>query len=228
MASDATESFDFYKLWAWFETNRKQVTVGAITVVVGGLVAWYVIWQQQVTRTAADEALSDIVLAPTTTGQHPSADAYLRLANKYPNTSAGGRAVLMAAASLFTDGKYQEALAQFEKFRHEYHDSPLLGEALLGVATCLDAEGKANEAVDAYQDLIRHHPGEWVVPQAKLALAQVYLRQQKPDAAAGLLADVARDEGAGALMSVAALQLENLRMNVPTPVAPPKFTIEKK
>jgi predicted negative regulator of RcsB-dependent stress response len=215
MASEATETFDTYKLWAWFEINRKQVMLGAAIVVGGGLIAWYVVWQQQVSRTAAEEALSDVAVQGMTTGQHPSSDAYLRLATKYPNSGAG-------------------ALVQFERFRHEYRDSPLVGQAILGVAASLDAQGKANEAVEAYQDLIRHHPGESLIPQAKLALAQLYIGKNQPDLAAGALADVARDESAGSLASEAALELQQLRMKLPSqgmpfpaPATPPKFTIEK-
>jgi TolA-binding protein len=234
MASEATETFDIYKLWAWFEINRKQVMLGAAIVVGGGLIAWYVVWQQQVSRTAAEEALSDVAVQGMTTGQHPSSDAYLRLATKYPNSGAGARALLLAATTLFTEGNYAQALVQFERFRHEYRDSPLVGQAILGVAASLDAQGKANEAVEAYQDLIRHHPGESLIPQAKLALAQLYIGKNQPDLAAGALADVARDESAGSLASEAALELQQLRMKLPSqgmpfpaPATPPKFTIEK-
>jgi len=234
MASDATESFDIYKLWAWFETNKKQVTIGAVIVVVGALIGWYVYWQQQARRTAADEALSDLVLAASLGAQRPTADTYLHLAAKYPGTGAGSRALIMAGTEYFVDGNYSQALAQFEKFRREYRDSPLIPQALTGIATCLNAQGKANEAIEAYQDLIRHHGSESVILQAKVALADLYDRQQKPDLATPLLADVARDESAGSLASVAALRLGETRMKyssqaiqAPTPVTPPKFTIEK-
>ena len=109
-------------------------------------------------------------------GAEPAA-AYLKVAADYPKSSAVARALLMAAGSLFSDGKYTEAKAQFDRFGREYGSSPFMGQALLGSAACQDALGKTNEASTAYNDLIRQRPGENFVPQAHFALGRLYEAQ---------------------------------------------------
>src|ERR1700720_1378902 len=157
MASDVTESVSLYKLWAWYEAHKKQVTWGAAVVVLAGLVVWFVLWRQSDMQLESSDAFSRVAMVQMA-GPNAVADpeAYLRVTATYPGSSAAARALLLAGAGLFDEGKYPEARAEFERFRREYHDSPMGGEALLGIAACLDAEGKTNERINAYPDLVEH------------------------------------------------------------------------
>ncbi len=148
-------------------------------------------------------------------------DEYLKLAAAYPASSAAARALLRAAASLFIEGKYPEAQAQFQRFARDYRDNPYMGQAMLGIAACLDAEGKTDEAIAAYKSLIDHHPGENVIPQAKFALARLYEAQNKPELARPLFEDVARGDAYGSLGSEAGMRLEELKIKHPNLFAPP-------
>ncbi len=147
------------------------------------------------------------------------------LAARYQNSGAGARALLLAAGSLFADGKYPEAQAQFEKFTRQYHDSPFLGEALLGVAACLDAQGKTDAALTAYKDLVNRHSGENVVPQAKFALGRIYVAQNKPELARDEFAEVERQDRFGSLGNEAGMQIEELIAKYPklAPATPAPF-----
>jgi len=223
MESDVTQTAGFYKLWAWFETNKKQVTWGTLAVIALGLIGWYVMWQQGEKELKASEALANISVSRSM-GAGPRAqnpDEYLKVVASYPKSSAAARALLRAAGSLFVEGKYSEAQAQFQRFAREYRDSPFMGQAMLGIAACLDAQGKTEEAIAAYRSLIDHHPGENIIPQARFALARLYEAQNKPELARPLFEDVARGDPYGSLGSEAGMRLEELKVKNPNLFAPP-------
>ena len=106
---------------------------------------------------------------------------------------------------------------QFERFRREHPDSPFVGEALLGVAACLDAQGKSSEAMTAYKDLIDRRPGDYVLPQARFALARLYEAQNQPEQARNLYEEVERTDPYGTLGSEAGMRLEELKHEVSAP-----------
>src|SRR5260221_6692474 len=167
------------RLWIWFDTYKRQLVIGVGVLVVAGLVVWFILWQREQKQIDAGTALSQVTTSQLegTSPKTEAAQAYLNVAKQYPNSISGSRALLMAAGALFTDGKYAEAQAQFERFIREYQGSPFMGEALLGVAACLDAQGKAEQSVNAYKDLVSRHSTESFIPQAKFALARLYETQ---------------------------------------------------
>jgi len=228
-----------HRIWAWFETNKKPTIIGVGIAIVAGLLIWFVSYKHEEKQIAAGNALSDVSARQVGSGpgRTDSAAAFLSIASSYPNSSAGARALLLAAGTLFTDGKFPEAQAQFERFTREYHDSPYMGEALLGIASSLDAQGKTDAAAAAYKDLIDHHPTELVVPQAKFALARLYDQQGKPELARDMYQDVERAMPFTSLGNEAGMRLEELTAKypklapaspAPTPVTNAPFKLEKK
>jgi TolA-binding protein len=217
MQSNVAELPLSHKIWAWFETNKKQTLYGTVALIAVGLIVWFVIWQHDEKQIAAGDALSNV-----TAGQFDGAiqrsgvaDAYLKVAAQYPNSQAGARALLMAASSLFIESKYPEAQAQFERFTHEYPGSPFMGEALLGVASCLSAQGKTDQAVAAYKDLITRHPLETVIPEAKFALAGLYDAQNKPEQARDLYEEVERAAPYTSFGNESGLRVQELEARFP-------------
>ncbi len=228
MQSDAAESLNLLKLRDWYEANKKLVHYGGAGVIVVGLVVWFVLWHQNEKEVSAGEALTSASMAqaPGPGGVAPdAANAFLKVASDYPNSTAAARALLLAAGNLFDAGKYQEAKAQFQRFVREHRDSPFISEALLGIASCLDAQGQTNEAVLAYKDLIEHHPGDAVLPQAKFALARLYEATGKPELAKNSYEDVERADPYGSLGPEAGMRVEELLLRYPNlapkPVLPP-------
>jgi TolA-binding protein len=208
-----------------------------VILVVGVIIAFY-LYQQNEAEIAASEALSNVAL-PQMSGagvRADTAEAYLKVAAEYPKCRAGARALLIAAGSLFAEGKYPEAKSQFERFRREYPDSPFIGEALLGIGACLDAQGKTSEAITAYKELIDHHPGDVVLPQARFALARLYEAQNEPEQARNLFEEVERTDPYGSLGSEAGMRMEELKLKYPRLVVPPApmptnampFNVEKR
>jgi|ERR1051326_849278 TolA-binding protein len=221
MDSDAAQLPAWDRLQIWLGQNRTQALAGATIVLAVGLIVGFYIWYKGEKEASASEALTSVSLP---TGQGPRADAadgYLKVAATYPKSSAAARAVLLAGGILFTEGKYDQAKAQFDKFLRDYREPTFMGEALLGVAACLDAQNKTDEAIRAYKDLTEHHSNDPAVPQAKFALARLYEAQGKPELARSLFEEVARGDSQGSIGSEAGMRLEELKMKHPELFAPP-------
>jgi TolA-binding protein len=223
MESDVGQVPVSHKALAWFEANKRQTLWGAGVVMVVGVVVAFVLYRQNEADVAASEALSSVSMPQLASpgSRADTAEAFLKVAATYPKSRAGARAVLLAAGSLFADGKYPEAKTQFERFKREYTDSPLIGEALLGVAACLDAQGNGPDAIAAYKNLVDHHQGDVVLPQAKFALARLYEAQNQPEQARNLFEEVEHSDPYGSLGSEAGMRLEELNQKFPKLVPPP-------
>lgn len=206
------------KLWAWYEANKKPVAIGVVAVLALTVIIWFFIWRHNEKEVQAGQALSAVTAGQLggSTGPKPElAAAYLKVANDYSGTKASTHALLLAAGSLFTEGKFTEAQTQFDKFRRDHRDSPFMGEALLGIAACQDAQGKTNEAVAAYKELIDRHPADNAVPQARFALARLYEAQNKPEQARSLYEEVERGNPYSSVGSEAGMRLEELKLKFP-------------
>jgi len=226
-----------HKAWAWFEANRKPALIGTGAIVAVGLIIWFYVYRQNEQQVAAAEALSRVAVPQMSGGRGgpESAASYLKVAADYPKSRAAARAVLLAAGSLFAEGKYTEAKAQFDRFTREYGNSPLMAQALLGSAASLDALGKTNEAITAYNNLIRQYPGENVVSQARFALGRLYETQNDPEKARTQFEEVARANPYGGIGSEAGMRVEELNLKypksvpaTPTPTNAAPVKIEKK
>jgi len=222
MEFDAAQLPLSHKAWAWFEANKKQTVWSAGALLVLGVIVAFFLYRQDEAEIAASEALSNVSM-PQMTGaaRGDTAAAYLKVAAEHPKSRAGARALLLAAGSLFVEGKYADAQTQFERFRREHADSPFVGQALLGIAACLDAQGKAREAMAAYKDLADHHPGDNGVPQARFSLARLHEAQNEPEQARNLFEEVERTVPYGSLGDEARMRLEELKTKYPNLFAPP-------
>ncbi len=215
-----------HRALGWLEKNQKRAITGAVVVVVVGIVVALIIWLQGEKQVKASYALSNIAVvqnAGTGAVQDTSPQAYLKVVAEYPGSKAAARALLLAAGALFTEGKYADAQAQFERFTRDYHDSPLLGRALIGVASCLEAQGKTDQAVSAYKELIARHPADSVIPQAKFSLGGLYEVQKRPELARDMYEQVERESRFSILGSEAGMRLEELAAknpNLPPSSAP--------
>lgn len=185
MSTDIATVAEFH-LMGWLEKNKRQVAWVLGSIVVLALVVSFYSWKKGQHETEAAEALSNVRPAPD------AAQTYLKLANEYGGTAAGGRAVLLAAGSSFVAGSYAEAQSLFDRLMREYPSSEFRAQALLGVAACLDAQGKVAEAATRYQDLIERLPNDPTTVQAKSALARLYELQNQPDRALRLYEDLTR------------------------------------
>jgi predicted negative regulator of RcsB-dependent stress response len=214
------------RLWAWFEVHQKQVIAGTVVAVIAAVVIGFFLWQRGEREVDAAKALSQLTTqSPGTATRADTPDALLRVAGAYPKTRAGARAMLLAGGGFFTEGKYAEAQAQFERFLREYGATPFAGQARLGVAASLEAQGKTDEAIAAYRVLVDRHSNDSAAPQAKFALARLYERQGNLEQARNLFEDLARSDPNSSIGSEAGMRYEELIAKhpelAPAPTPPP-------
>lgn len=206
MQSDVTHLTLQDQLLTWFEKNKRQVAWGAVVVAVIGMAVGIYYWRQAEAETDASKALSLI-----TVGAQPATpDSLLKFVSEYSGSEAARRALLLAAGDFFTEGKYKDAQAQFDRFLRDYRDSSFAPEALLGVAACKEAQGMTNDAVNAYKDIVDHHPNDSIAPQATFSLARLYQAQGKLELARDNYEKVAQMDPNGTLGSQATMELADL------------------
>jgi tetratricopeptide (TPR) repeat protein len=194
MSSEMTGSVGFYDLLAWLEENKKRLIVAAAgLVVVGSGIAVYRYNKAQ-TELAASQALLALRLplnAPENTPP-PDASSFLKIAQAHPTTTAAQRALLLAAGTLFAEGKYSEARAQFEDFLQRFGNHPLAPAALYGKAASLESDGKTDDALRAYQDVLSRYPQAWLLADTRLAIARIQEAKQQPQLALQMYEEITR------------------------------------
>ena len=110
--------------------------------------------------------------------------AYLDLAQRYPDTTAGEYAALLGAESLFVNGDYAQAQQQFSKYIEDHPESALVAEAKVGVAACQEAQGKSADAIQSYSSIISTYPSDINISEpARLTLARLEEQANRPDQA---------------------------------------------
>ena len=223
MESDLTESALFYKLWAWGDKNRKLLLYALIGLVVLGTIAAFWLANAHEKQKEANAALAALTAGnPAMPGGGATADALLKVNTDYPDSAAGQRALLLAAGDLFVAGKYDVAMAQFNKFLKDYNSSPLAGQAALGVASCYDAMGKTNDAISGYQGVLARYANQNVEAQARLRLGTLLEGQGNYRDARDVFENLYRKFQGTMLASEGAARLQALNAAHPEPQpAPP-------
>lgn len=228
MSSELTGSTVFYELLAWLEENKKRLIVAAAGMAVAGSGLAIYRWNKAQTELAASEALLALRLplnAPEKTPP-PEASSFLKVASGYPSTTAAQRAFLLAAGSLFVEGKYSEARSQFETFLQRFESHPLAAVALYGKAASLESEGKADDAMRAYQDVLARYPKAWLLADTRMALARIYEAKKQPQLALQMYEEITQTNLMSSVSGEAMTRKERLLAKNPelaktiAPVAP--------
>ena len=177
----AQRESDIYDLLAWLEVNKKKVAAVALALVaIGFLIAVMRYMREQKELQASSELLSlKATLNPATNTTPVQASAFLKVAQEFSGTDAAERARLLAATTLFTEGKYAEAEAAFSQFRKDFPESEWRATAAFGVATAQEAQNKP-EAVASYQSVTTAHAKSSVADDAKMALARIHEQKNQP------------------------------------------------
>lgn len=187
-AAESDIPFDFL---TWFELNRTRLALGLGFVVVAVAGFLYFRWQKDQGEIAADSALMALIGSETATNP-VSSKALLAVAEAHSGTRAAERAQLLAAGRLFSEGKYSESQAMFEKFNVDFPDSAVAATAFLGIATALDAQNKTNECIGAYQRLIAGFSTDPLALRARINKAHLHEALNQATTALGLYDEVAR------------------------------------
>jgi predicted negative regulator of RcsB-dependent stress response len=212
MQAQDAQTFFFLKLWPWIEANAKRLAVGAIIIAVIIFAFSFYSWRQGQTEIKAGEELTAAFFSGNP--QQFAGDC-LKIADDYPNTKAGQRALLQSATALFIQGNYADAQVRFQRFLDSYSDNAFAPQAVLGVAASLDAQDKLDPATGFYQRAVDQNTDLGVSLAAKFALAGIEERQGKFSEAQKLYEAVASLNPGSSLGSEAERRAMELDMKTP-------------
>jgi TolA-binding protein len=177
----AQRQADVYDVLAWLEVNKMKVAVIAlILVVIGFAVATMRYLREQKETQASSELLAlKASLTPSTNTPPVPASAFAKVAQEFSGTAAADRARILAATTLFTEGKYADAETAFKAYLSEFPNGEWRPTAAYGVATAQEAQNKP-EAAQSYQAVTTGYAKSAVADDAHLALARIAEAKNQP------------------------------------------------
>ena len=161
----------------WWEKDGKQTVIWLLVaaIAVGG---WYG-WKNH--RAAMKAAASDAAVNAYTTEEIEEA------VSKFSGTATAGALKLRLAKNYFDNGRYEEALAQYEaldgKAPDGFADVPAVGRA-----QCLEALKRFPEALAAFDAFVQASPKGYLTLTAQLGAARCLAQDGKKDEALKRLA----------------------------------------
>jgi tetratricopeptide (TPR) repeat protein len=226
MEKQADQGGDIFALVAWADAHRKQLMWTAVTLAVLGVAVGGYFMHKNSREEAANEALFAVQIPAPGRPQSMSASAssFVQVADEYPDTSAGARAMLLAGGTYFEDNQFEQSRGMFQRLLAGHPDYPLANLAALGVAVNLEAEGKRPEAAARYEEIAHRVPPDSTWPQAQSALARIYTEQNHPERALDVYKQMLEARSSDSWTMEAEPQLRELLDKYPTlrqQLAPP-------
>lgn len=158
-----------------------KVFAGAVVLtLIGFAIATTRYMREQKEVEASGELLAlRATLVPSTNTPPVPSSAFVQVAQEFSGTAAAERARLLAASTLFSEGKYGEAETAFKGFQNDFPNSEWRATAAYGIATAQEAQNKP-EAVASYQSVATSFAKSAVADDAKLALARIHEQKNQP------------------------------------------------
>jgi outer membrane protein assembly factor BamD (BamD/ComL family) len=150
----------------WFEKNRNTVifTCAAVIILAAIFCFWY--WKTSTREADAATALTKAKTIPE----------WEQVTSTYPGSKAAPLALILAADGYFSEGKYKEAQAAYEKFLQQYPNDELAASAQFGRASCLEAQARSQDeyarAGAAYEALLSNYKDTFHAGEAQIAIAR--------------------------------------------------------
>ncbi|MBE0433088.1 tetratricopeptide repeat protein [candidate division WOR-3 bacterium] len=145
------------KLMKYVVRHKEKSIVIAVGFVVAVILVIFFAARGEESNPQAD-LLHTQALGFMSMGQVQEAETFLReLTEKYPNTRPGKIGMYYLGVITFHDGRFEEALALFDKFLAKEKKSPLLRpSALMGAGAAAEGLRDYERAAKYYERLTRH------------------------------------------------------------------------
>lgn len=213
------ESEDAKQFSKWMLEYGRPALIGLAVAVV--LLLGMSVWRSQ--KASKAEAAVQALF------QSRSAEELQQLAASDPKSTTAPMALASAAAEFYAQGRYDEALAAYQRFLSQYPGSMLTAEAAVGVAASQEALDSFEEAAASYQAFAQANPDSPLRPQAIFGAARCLEQLGKFDEARALYEDfIAANPdstwNAQAESGLLFLKKAERAKNAPAPVAVPAAT----
>ena len=170
----------------WWEKDGKSTATWLLVAAIA-VAGWYG-WKNH--RAAMKAAASDAVVNAYTTEEIEEA------VSKFSGTATAGALKLRLAKNYFDNGRYEEALAQYEALEGQAPDG-FADVPAVGKAQCLEALKRFPEALAAFDAFVSASPNGYLTLTAQLGAARCLVQDGKKDEALKRLAalkDAAKDD----------------------------------
>jgi predicted negative regulator of RcsB-dependent stress response len=135
----------------WFHVNSRWVTVGALVVVIGAAIAWYVPTQRATRNVNADKALLSAKQSLASGNAQLAESDLKKVADRFAGSPAGTEAGVLLAQIRYDKGEYQPAIADLQTLADKLGSDPggASVQALIGDGYA--QQSKPAEAAAAYE-----------------------------------------------------------------------------
>jgi len=117
---------------------------------------------------------------------------FQRITTDYSGTHTAKLARYYAAKSQYLLGQYAQAYGNFDAASQDLKSSPLGDEAYLGKILCLEGQSQWGPASTLAESFLKTEPESFLVPQIRMNLSEIYLKNQNKDKALEQLKIVAQ------------------------------------
>ena len=153
--------------------HRGAVLGGIAALVVAVLIFLSVIAANRASRIASETLLSN----------SSEIQGWQQVMAQYPRTPAAANAMLLTAAALRDQGKFDESDALYSRFTETFPRNPIAVSGILGRASNARVSGHADAAVSSYQQAAAAFPQSYGAPFALLSEARILAQLGKTDEA---------------------------------------------
>jgi TolA-binding protein len=154
--------------------NHRGALLGGVAAIVAiALVVLGVFASMRATVKASENLLA------SATGD----EGWNQVIEKYPHTSAAANAMLLLAASLRDQGKFEESNALYSRFAESFPTSTLAVSGLLGRASNARVSNHVDQALGYYQEAAAESSQSYGAPFALYSQARLLARLGRMDEA---------------------------------------------
>lgn len=187
-------------LYDWWKTNGSQflVTLAVVAILGGGTFA---LKEYRSSRTSA--ANKELLRAN-------SLEELETAVVKYGSTGAGNAARLRLAKAYFDASRYEDALRTYDACLSKGAPKGFEEIARLGRAHALEGLNRLDEALAAYETFCKDFPGHFLLTQAQMGVARIYVLQGKTDEAKKQVERLKAEKGEKSSWQMAIANLEGV------------------
>jgi TolA-binding protein len=183
------------KWLAWFKAHQEIVAVIGIIVILAGIGVPYYLHSQQQNEKDAQNVLNlgqmylRMPIDPkngfksAAERNQQALQTFQRIVTDYPGTPTSKIARYYVAKTQYFQGLYTQSYASFDIASHELKETPLGPEAYFGKILSLEGQNLWQQAAAAAEQFLKENPDDYIVPQIRLNLADVYLKIPNKDKA---------------------------------------------
>ncbi|MCG2725617.1 MAG: tetratricopeptide repeat protein [Elusimicrobia bacterium] len=167
----------------WIKENR-ETFVGSFVILIAAIIlgSFFALRYSQIKKAAWKELF--MAKQQAKMGKIDLANQSLaKIETGFSNTTAAGYAFLLKGDILFTQQKYEDAAAAYQKASDFAKPETIVPVALSNIGKSQEAGKDFDKAIASYKSFLERYPEHFLAPEAHFSIATIYEMQDKKDEA---------------------------------------------